>query len=829
MIHAGRFMLCASLLLLLASAAQAQEGRKVLLLNGVWEVAEGSMDQIPQRFDHHVVVPGLVDMAEPAFAEVGVQSKLRQAFWYRRTFDLAGPIPAAARLKVHKAAYGSRVYLNGKLLDDHLGSYTPGYFDARQALRQGANELVIRVGAFRDSVPATVPAGWDYEKIKYIPGIFDTVELLLTATPYIVNIQAAPDLQKQTVSVQVTLANNGPKAAALVKLTVQPAKGGAIAGEGQSDTVSIEQGGTAQVMVQVPIADCRLWSPEDPFLYSLQASTGTDELAVRFGMRSFKFDQPTGRAVLNGKPYFMRGTNVTLYRFFEDPQRGDKPWSTDWVRRLHQAYQTMHWNSIRYCIGFPPEIWYDIADETGFLIQDEFPVWGAQGDRPAYAAQELTAEYTEWMQERWNHPCVVIWDAQNETRLPATGQAIQAVRGLDLSHRPFDNGWSPPQDPGDCFESHPYLFSDANFKLRDLARVSGVPGGNPLPNTGKNAIVINEYDWLWLNRDGSTTTLTRQVYQNLLGASATPEQRRRLRARYVAALTEFWRCHRACAGVLHFCGLGYSRPGGQTSDDFVDLDKLTFEENFRTHVGEAFAPVGLMIDRWDDEMPAGKSQEFPVVVINDLQRDYAGQVRFRLLKGSQVVQETVRQCQVAALGQNRLSFSCSIPAEPAAYQVEAALLQPGEAPVRSLRDFEILTEQQLAQRRGLAVGKPVKVSSVATRDGQTYAAEFAVDGRPDTRWSSEFSDPQWITVDLQRAQSIARVELSWEGAYGKAYNIEVSLDGQNWKEVYKTDAGKGGVETIRFQPVETRFIRLTGTKRATPYGYSLWEFKVFGQ
>ena len=109
----------------------------------------------------------------------------------------------------------------------------------------------------------------------------------------------------------------------------------------------------------------------------------------------------------------------------------------------------MNWNSARYCIGFPPEQWYDVADELGFLIQDEFPIWyvGENAVPRELRSEELAREYAEWMQERWNHPCVAIWDAQNETITAETGKAIRAVRGLDLSHRPWDNGWSPAQRP----------------------------------------------------------------------------------------------------------------------------------------------------------------------------------------------------------------------------------------------------------------------------------------------------------------------------------------------------------------------------------------------
>jgi hypothetical protein len=102
-----------------------------------------------------------------------------------------------------------------------------------------------------------------------------------------------------------------------------------------------------------------------------------------------------------------------------------------------------------------------------------------------------------------------------------------------------------------------------------------------------------------------------------------------------------------------------------------------------------------------------------------------------------------------------------------------------------------------------------------------------VDGNPATRWSSEFSDPQWLAVDLGKPEAISRVELLWEGAYGKEYSVQVSLDGQNWKDVYKTDKGKAGTDTIKFAPTEARYVRMYGTKRGTEFGYSLWEMRVF--
>ena len=56
-------------------------------------------------------------------------------------------MPAVAQIKVRKAMFGARVFLNGTLLGDHAPSFTPGYFDAKPALKAGNNEILIRVGA----------------------------------------------------------------------------------------------------------------------------------------------------------------------------------------------------------------------------------------------------------------------------------------------------------------------------------------------------------------------------------------------------------------------------------------------------------------------------------------------------------------------------------------------------------------------------------------------------------------------------------------------------------------------------------------------------------
>jgi len=128
-------------------------------------------------------------------------------------------------------------------------------------------------------------------------------------------------------------------------------------------------------------------------------------------------------------------------------------------------------------------------------------------------------------------------------------------------------------------------------------------------------------------------------------------------------------------------------------------------------------------------------------------------------------------------------------------------------------------------KRDLAQGRPVTVSSFY-KSG--LEGSRAVDGSMSTRWSSTYSDPQWLRIDLGMVQSVNRVLLNWETAYGKAYRVQVSTDGSSWTTVYSTTAGNGGTDHITFTTAEARYVRIYGTARGTNWGYSLWEVSVFG-
>lgn len=135
-------------------------------------------------------------------------------------------------------------------------------------------------------------------------------------------------------------------------------------------------------------------------------------------------------------------------------------------------------------------------------------------------------------------------------------------------------------------------------------------------------------------------------------------------------------------------------------------------------------------------------------------------------------------------------------------------------------------------RRGDPVANLAQSGSARASSTQlltSYTPAKAVDGDPSTRWSSSYSDNQWLQVDLGSSKQVARVILRWESAYGSSYRIQVSGDGSSWTDVYSTTTGDGGVDTITISPVATRYVRMQGVRRATSYGYSLYEMEIYSR
>ncbi|MFF8638006.1 discoidin domain-containing protein [Streptomyces pilosus] len=136
-----------------------------------------------------------------------------------------------------------------------------------------------------------------------------------------------------------------------------------------------------------------------------------------------------------------------------------------------------------------------------------------------------------------------------------------------------------------------------------------------------------------------------------------------------------------------------------------------------------------------------------------------------------------------------------------------------------------------AHRAGvnLAEGAAATASSTEWNPFTSYAPGRAVDGDRGTRWAAHRSDDQWLRVDLGATHRVGRVTLDWERAYGSAYRVELSTDGTDWRTVWSTTAGDGGLDTAVFTPSPARHVRLRFLDRGTDWGYSLYEVGVHGR
>jgi beta-galactosidase len=692
-----------AVLILALSALAALAARQTLPLDGTWQIEESlSATEMPARFTHTAPVPGLANLAKPAFPQVDaffsreqlanrIRAKLspeewltnywkgkvdqdRNYFWYSKTFRAPAP-RAVARLKINKAQFGTAVWLNGQKLGEYSGCFTASYFPLEKAIRWNAeNTLVIRIGAHPAVLPDNFPTGSDFEKIKWTPGIYDDVSVIFCDNPLLRTIQIAPQVASSEILVQTVVENPGKAGEFSLTHGLKTWKGGSPVGQSVSTKISLQAGETMTLTQKIKVPNAHLWTPEDPFLYVLESSTGGDSTTTRFGMREFRFDGATRRAYLNGKVYFLRGSNITLHRFFEDPLCQDLPWREAWVRKLlGEIPKQMHWNYFRFCIGPVPDRWLDICDEVGLLIQNEFFVWtGGPGWYKGYSRthdpDEMVRQYKDWLRDNWNHPSVAVWDANNETKDDNFGtRIIPAVRGLDLSDRPWENSYNPPVGPNDLVEDHPYLMYSGGvgkltFKMSDLEKMEGKPRGS-LPSA-KHAPIINEYGWLWLNRDGSPTRLTEKLYPQLLGTTnSTARQRLDLYAYLLAGKTEFWRAHRYYAGIVHFVYLTCSYPGVYTADHFGDVTRLKLDPAFADYMGEAFKPLGVYLNFFQPTLQGGSSHEFTVMLVNDEDRPATGQLALALeTKSGQVLCRSEAAYAMDALGDQTCRLSLLIPA-----------------------------------------------------------------------------------------------------------------------------------------------------------------------
>jgi hypothetical protein len=463
-------------------------------------------------------------------------------------------------------------------------------------------------------------------------------------------------------------------------------------------------------MIDIPVQGFSTWSPDHPFLYMASASLKTDQgvsdkVDKPFGMRDFtrkgKF------FYLNGEKIILRGTNVTLQRFFEDPDCGNLVWDRDWVKKLLVEYpKQLHWNMMRICVGIVPDFWYDLADEYGLMFQNEWLYWQNHG-----WDEQIRKEYSDWVWSDGNHPSITIWDAINENWDDYIGnELIPELKKLDPT-RVWDAGYmtGDRMNQDEMDEPHPYqgpmpwvsipAFEKNPYPLGNLDYTPDVI--RKIQESG-SAQLVNEYGWIWLWRNGLPSKLTVDVFKYYLGENSSPEQNRELQAYWLQLETEWLRSEPSMAGVLAFCYLAnnYGYTGDWFSGNIKNL-KPTSTLNWFRH---AFAPAATFINLTDERYTIfvkphqpGSTLLFNLAGINNLNKIVPGSVKVKLVnsKGEDFSEQNI-SVKLESFLRTDIPVSMVLPFDAGGYVLIAEFTPENGMPVIS--------------RRFLKIGQPEKYS-----------------------------------------------------------------------------------------------------------------------
>jgi beta-galactosidase len=702
------------LLFLFSTLSASQAGRTTFHLNGSWAFEQTLTAFPPREFSRSIVVPGLIHLAQPKIedyaryfprpdkVEYNMEYNLLQASyipkysWYKRHIKIPEELQDKyAVLQILKSKYVTSAYINGIDVGTSLACYTPIDFPVTHTLRFGKeNEILIRVGD-RKWLPSQAAGSTDKEKVNYLPGIWDDVTLSFSGPFRIHRSLILPSVKEKKIELKLLLRSFLPSQATYgaqmldsceVKIIIKEKMSGKNVAE-QSALFILKRDNLTEVVMHVPLADARLWTPDDPFLYEadiilMQGEVISDQTTNRFGMRDFC--RQGRHFYLNGERLFLRGTNITLHRFFEDPDCAGLPWDRQWVKKLLiDIPKQINWNAMRICVGIAPKLWYDIADEYGLLIQNEWLYWQLHG-----WDEQVRQEYLDWVWSDGNHPGIVIWDAINENWDDYIGnQLIPELKQLDPT-RIWDAGYmtAAHMDLDEMDEPHPYMvfgllgdwmgdsyeayMRQLNYPLGDLQyRPQKV---YPMLESSA-AQLVNEYGWMWLWRDGQPAKLMEKSIPYYLGESSTTEARRIFQAYWEQLQTEWLRSERSLAGVLAFCYLtnNYGYTGDWFIDNIKDLKPAPALNWFR----HAFAPAAVFIDLMDQRYmkqavpyEAGDLLSFNLVGVNDYQQAVSGNIVLQLLDASgQIVQQKEVAISIPAYLKTCLPVCFALPSEEGGY------------------------------------------------------------------------------------------------------------------------------------------------------------------
>ena len=715
--------------------AWADDGRTTISLNGEWDFDQTELAFPPRKYTRKIPVPGLVHLARPKISQYekffkkpdGVELVEQFNFlerdytpmynWYKRKVFIDEKFKDEQLfLTIKKSQYVTRVFVNGHEVGASMECYTPMDFNITSAVKYGSdNEILIQVGD-RAWLPSEAAGGTDKEKVHYLPGIWDDVFITATGKMRVDKVLFLPSLAKGLVTVKTLVRSLYPpqmlygdkmKDSCKIEYCVKEKTTGRIVGKKMIESEAKRDNRT-YLETSISLDNPKAWTPDSPFLYEGEVSVyDQDELvdrySVNFGMRDFS--RKGKFFTLNGDKFYLRGSNITLQRFFEDPDCQALAWDREWVKKLMvDLPKSIDWNAMRICVGIVPDFWYDLCDEYGIVLQNEWLYWQNHG-----WDEQVRKEYTNWVWSDGNHPSIVIWDAINENWDSYIGNTlIPELKELDPT-RIWDAGYMTSDQMGtndEMDEPHPYraLTLMHSSELNDYFKNNPYNLGALHENwVGFSSILdagvpqlVNEYGWIWLWRDGRPSKLTLNNYNYYLGENATPEQCRELQAYWLELETEWLRSERSVGGILAFCHL--TNNYGFTGDWFInDIKDLEPSPAFRWFK-HCFAPSAVFIDLADrrytkhlEPLKPGSDLVFNLVGVNDLHKESSGKVLLKLLdeKGT-IISTQEESIVIEPFGKRLQPCLLKLPSKAGGYLLIAEYHEKGRAkPVLSRRYLKV--------------------------------------------------------------------------------------------------------------------------------------------
>lgn len=447
-----------SALLLLFLSSWNIDDKPVLNIAGDWTVQLDSTDiglksgWQNQSFTQLMKLPGTTDDAgigvpnklKPSLEKLQMSHLTRKnsylgAAWYTREISVPKDWKGKELiLKLERVIWKTNVWIDGIEVDTEQNSLiAPHYFNLSKYLTAGkTHRITIRVDnrkLFDISVDNMAHAYTNETQIIW-NGIIGKMEIEAFDAFRIANLQVNPDIKESKAKLAITINNNSKNTEKGVLTITAINKKSKVAVESLKKEIQLKAGQSVVELDYNMGKDVKLWSEFSPELYELKAELKTkkseSQIAVDFGMRSFS--KKGSVLTINDQPVFLRGTlECDIF-----PLTGHAPMDKEGWKKVFGTAKNWGLNHLRFHSWCPPQAAFEVADEMGFYLQVELPVWILKIGEDQKTTDFLYAEAQRMIDEYGNHPSFCMWSMGNELQgdMTVLTKLMNSLKAKDSRH-----------------------------------------------------------------------------------------------------------------------------------------------------------------------------------------------------------------------------------------------------------------------------------------------------------------------------------------------------------------------------------------------------------